>query len=263
VPERAFVNLFRRQLELLRDPCQRAAELTMDELLRMIWGLESKSSGDLARFPKLGAKVTEIGANTLRDALVPTLEHIDALLQCEAAYINTQHKDFIGRDTMLGHSTGDTNSVKSDAPRSPPPRAEKSGGFLSSLFGGSGPNDDADLPPVVQSVVPTRFEPGDELSARDKKQIALLRQLLSSYFGIVQANIQDSVTKAIMHFLVNQSKAELHKNLVHELYREELLAELLQEDASVSAKREAARQQLKALTLAKGLLQEAELLQRA
>jgi len=46
--------------------------------------------------------------------------------------------------------------------------------------------------------------------------------LLSSYFGIVRKNVQDSVPKTIMHFLVNCAKDNIQNELVSMLYREVL-----------------------------------------
>ena len=46
--------------------------------------------------------------------------------------------------------------------------------------------------------------------------------LLSSYFDIVRKNIQDTVPKAIMYFLVNASKENIQNELVRSLYKEEV-----------------------------------------
>jgi replication fork clamp-binding protein CrfC len=50
--------------------------------------------------------------------------------------------------------------------------------------------------------------------------IFLLEQLIRSYFKIVQKNLQDSVVKAVMHFLVNTAKENLQRDLVSALYKE-------------------------------------------
>jgi hypothetical protein len=44
--------------------------------------------------------------------------------------------------------------------------------------------------------------------------------LLASYFSIVRKNIQDSVPKTVMHFLVNCAKDNIQNELVSQLYRE-------------------------------------------
>ena len=53
--------------------------------------------------------------------------------------------------------------------------------------------------------------------------IVLLRfieRLIKSYFLIVRKNIQDTVPKAIMHFLVNFVQDNLQSELVSHLYKQ-------------------------------------------
>ena len=63
------------------------------------------------------------------------------------------------------------------------------------------------------------LRPSEDKSAEDCTEIAVTRLLLKSYYDIVRKNIQDAVPKAIMHFLVNQVKRELHNVFIRELYR--------------------------------------------
>ena len=51
-----------------------------------------------------------------------------------------------------------------------------------------------------------------------------IENLLSSYFDIVRKNIQDTVPKSIMYFLVNESKETIQNELVRNLYKEEVEA---------------------------------------
>ncbi|CAI7818589.1 unnamed protein product, partial [Closterium sp. NIES-54] len=51
-------------------------------------------------------------------------------------------------------------------------------------------------------------------------------------------NIQDAVPKAIMHFLVNHVKRELHSVFIQQLYREALFEEMLQEREDIASKRQ-------------------------
>lgn len=62
-----------------------------------------------------------------------------------------------------------------------------------------------------------------------------------------------------MHFLVAQAKAELQKALVSELYKEQLVPDLLQESDDAARKRLAISKELHALKRAKKLVQGAEL----
>jgi len=108
------------------------------------------------------------------------------------------------------------------------------------------------MPPAVLKV-------GDKLTDRDKQQIKLIQQLIRSYFKIVQKNLQDYVTKIIMTNLVNQSKTNIQRDLVGELYKDELFDNLLVEDSTVIIKRRVAVEHLDALKKAKKIVQAAEL----
>lgn len=69
-------------------------------------------------------------------------------------------------------------------------------------------------------------------------QTQVLAILLSSYFGIVKKGIRDRVPKAIMHFLVAKVKHDLQTELVRQLYKEDILDELLRESGDVAARRQ-------------------------
>lgn len=54
----------------------------------------------------------------------------------------------------------------------------------------------------------------------------------------MRKTIQDIVPKAIMHLLVNHSRESVQNRLVSELYKEELFADLLQEDENLASERQ-------------------------
>lgn len=72
-----------------------------------------------------------------------------------------------------------------------------------------------------------------------------LERLIKSYFYIVRKSIQDSVPKAIMHFLVNFVKDNLQSELVTHLYKSEKAEELLNESDHVAIRRKEASDMLK------------------
>ena len=79
---------------------------------------------------------------------------------------------------------------------------------------------------------------GDQqLTMREEMETALIRQLITSYFGIVRQSIQDLIPKAIMHFLVNFTAQHVQNRLVAALYKPDLFAGLLHEDESIVAER--------------------------
>jgi len=104
--------------------------------------------------------------------------------------------------------------------------------------------------------VPSTIKPISAPTEKERFETELIQSLLVSYFDIVRKNIQDSVPKSIMHFLVNQAKENIQNELVSHLYKEELFDELLCESPMVAARRSACRSQLEILRKAQNILNE-------
>ncbi|KAI5070335.1 hypothetical protein GOP47_0014678 [Adiantum capillus-veneris] len=96
----------------------------------------------------------------------------------------------------------------------------------------------------------------DAQSEQDSVEIAVTRSLIKSYYDIVRKNVQDAVPKAIMHFLVNHAKRELHNVFIRKLYRENLFEEMLQEREEVAVKRKRCKEVLRVLQQAAYTLEE-------
>ncbi|KAI8146532.1 Dynamin central region-domain-containing protein [Fennellomyces sp. T-0311] len=136
--------------------------------------------------------------------------------------------------------------------------------FLTYFFGGANKSDRPALGPqemmnnasftsplsvtsMMETELERKFEQAsiaapteEQLQASDREEIEiqLIRTLITSYFNIVRKNIQDLVPKSIMHLLVNHSRESVQNRLVASLYKEEMFADLLQEDEGVAADRE-------------------------
>lgn len=89
-------------------------------------------------------------------------------------------------------------------------------------------------------------------------QTQVLAILLSSYFGIVKKGIRDRVPKAIMHFLVAKVKHDLQTELVRQLYKEDILDELLRESGDVASRRQKYSQSIDLFKKVLGLLADVE-----
>ncbi|XP_028968136.1 dynamin-1-like protein isoform X2 [Galendromus occidentalis] len=136
------------------------------------------------------------------------------------------------------------------------------GGFLANLMGtaSSGQNTPAqggtpahtlalnspakpvNLLPEVPITAPAR-----KLSPREQHDCEVIEKLIKSYFLIIRKSIQDSVPKAIMHFLVNYVKDNLQSELVTHLYRHDEFNTLLSESDHIGARRKEAIEMVKAL----------------
>ncbi|KAK2983178.1 hypothetical protein RJ640_018523 [Escallonia rubra] len=97
---------------------------------------------------------------------------------------------------------------------------------------------------------PTVLKPLETHSDQEAIEILVTKLLLRSYYDIVRKNIEDSIPKAIMHFLVNHTKRELHNVFIKKLYRDNLLEEMLREPEEVAMMRKRARETLHVLQLA-------------
>ncbi|CAD1469302.1 unnamed protein product, partial [Heterotrigona itama] len=84
-----------------------------------------------------------------------------------------------------------------------------------------------------------------KLSEREQRDCDVIERLIKSYFYIVRKSIQDSVPKAVMHFLVNYVKDNLQSELVTHLYKSDHAEVLLNESEHVAVRRKEAADMLK------------------
>ncbi|XP_010447212.1 PREDICTED: dynamin-related protein 3A-like isoform X1 [Camelina sativa] len=103
---------------------------------------------------------------------------------------------------------------------------------------------------------PAVLRPSETHSEQEAVEIQITKLLLKSYYDIVRKNIEDSVPKAIMHFLVNHTKRELHNVFIKKLYRENLFEEMLQEPEEIAGKRKRTQETLHVLQQAYRTLDE-------
>ncbi len=95
-----------------------------------------------------------------------------------------------------------------------------------------------------------------KLTDKEKRDCEVIERLIKSYFYIVRKAIQDSVPKAVMHFLVNHVRDNLQSELVTHLYKSEYAEELLNESEHIAQRRKEAADMLKALQKANLIISE-------
>lgn len=74
-------------------------------------------------------------------------------------------------------------------------------------------------------------------------------RLIKSYFYIIRKSIQDSVPKAVMHFLVNYVKDNLQSELVTHLYKSDQAEDMLNESDHIALRRKEAADMLKVILI--------------
>ena len=80
--------------------------------------------------------------------------------------------------------------------------------------------------------------------------MSIIELLIHSYYNIVKREIIDMVPKAISLTLVNHAKDDMQKELLQELYKPDVLVDLLKESEYVVNRRKEVVQMLAALNKA-------------
>jgi len=97
---------------------------------------------------------------------------------------------------------------------------------------------------------------GRQLNDRERRDVEVIERLIKSYFYLTRKGIQDSVPKAVMHFLVNYSKDNLQSELVRSLYKADQIETLLAESEHIGQRRKEAAEMLGALQKASQIISE-------
>uniref|UniRef100_A0A1A7WAB9 Dynamin-1-like protein n=1 Tax=Iconisemion striatum TaxID=60296 RepID=A0A1A7WAB9_9TELE len=282
VPEVSFELLVKRQIKRLEDPSLRCVELVHEEMQRIIQHCSNYSTQELLRFPKLLDAIVEVVTSLLRRRLPVTNDMVHNLVAIELAYINTKHPDFAD---AIGIMNNNLDEQRRNRLRDLPPSVPRDKAAASSsqsiavndqVDGGTGnwrgmlkkgevdSSGDRVVPPPPASpqrghavnLLDVPVPVSRKLSAREQRDCEVIERLIKSYFLIVRKNIQDSVPKAVMHFLVNHVKDCLQSELVGQLYKTSLLNDLLTESEDMAQRRNEAADMLKALQKASQVIAE-------
>ncbi|RYR65892.1 hypothetical protein Ahy_A03g011818 isoform D [Arachis hypogaea] len=282
VPEVPFEVLIKRQISRLLDPGIQCARFIYDELMKIS---HRCMVTELQRFPFLRKRIDEVIGNFLREGLAPSETMIAHLIEMEMDYINTSHPNFIGGSKALELAAQQMKNsrvslsvaqVKDALDSDKGPASERNGKSRGNASGGGlgwrlpFVFGDGDNRPVVKentaskqhiepvhgmelsfSIIQLRepppvLRPSESSSETEAMEITVTKLLLTSYYDIVRKNVEDLVPKAIMHFLVNNTKRELHNVFIQKLYREDLFEEMLQEPEEIAKKRKRCQELLRA-----------------
>ncbi|CAG0913982.1 unnamed protein product [Notodromas monacha] len=268
VPEISFELLVKRQIRRLEEPSLRCVELVHEEMQRMIQHCGNEVQQEMLRFPKLHEKIVDVVTHLLRRRLPPTNNMVEHLVCIELAYINTKHPDF-HKDaafvsSMIKSLDDDMHNTRARVPRragdfkddASMPDSPSSVASSRSTLAMDGDSSPHHRPINLLPEVPTAVPSARKLSEREQRDCDVIERLIKSYFYIVRKSINDSVPKAIMHFLVNYVKDNLQSELVSQLYKPEQIADLLQESPHIAQRRHEAAEMLKALQRASEIIGE-------
>ncbi|KAJ1965537.1 vacuolar protein sorting-associated protein 1 [Dispira parvispora] len=254
----AFEVIVKQQIRRLEEPSLKCVTLIYDELVRIVAQLLQKQF--FKRFPSLKERFYTQVLGFLKKATLPTNKLVQDLISMEAVYINTAHPDFLN-----GHKAIAIISERMN-PRLPPndprsqtgnrgannmPRnsdddllnssASSNTGFFGSFFSSKKKKSAVMEPP------PPVLKASATLSEREQMETEVIKLLILSYFNIVKRTVIDMVPKAIMLNLVNCAKEELQRELLSELYKPDVLDELLKESEFTIQRRRECKKMIEAL----------------
>ncbi|CAG9091220.1 unnamed protein product [Plutella xylostella] len=275
------------QQEMLRFPRlhQRIVDV-VTQLLRtrlpatnsMVRRLYSCLAGGLQeRARRLHQRIVDVVTQLLRTRLPATNSMVENLVAIELAYINTKHPDFHREAALVSGLLKSTDGLVEDhspayrqkTPRNNPSPVATLFKHVPAITDGqenrtpSQTNSDSPTTPqmngtpdskqVLTPQKPVNLLPevpsqtSRKLSDREQHDCDVIERLIKSYFYIVRKSIQDSVPKAVMHFLVNFVQDNLQSELVTHLYKSDHAETLLNESEHIAQRRKEAADMLKAL----------------
>ncbi|XP_073965702.1 dynamin related protein 1 isoform X3 [Choristoneura fumiferana] len=288
VPEVSFELLVKRQIRRLEEPSQRCVELVHEEMQRIVQHCGTEVQQEMLRFPRLHQRIVDVVTQLLRTRLPATNSMVENLVAIELAYINTKHPDFHREAALVSGLLQSTDTILEDSPMYRQ-KARATPSPVSTLFKVNGgtppaltPQKPVNLLPEVPSHTSRKLSDREQhdcdviggRSDRTTNDIAkfkmierismmhlnsmadLVERLIKSYFYIVRKSIQDSVPKAVMHFLVNYVKDNLQSELVTHLYKSDQADSLLNESEHIAQRRKEAADMLRALQRAGQIISE-------
>ncbi|KIP10291.1 hypothetical protein PHLGIDRAFT_125643 [Phlebiopsis gigantea 11061_1 CR5-6] len=246
----AFEVIVKQQIKRLEEPSLKCCQLVYDELIRILGQILVKVQS-FRRFPALRERFNAVVVNFFKDAMNPTTKLVSDLVAMQACYVNTTHPDFLN-----GHKAMAIVNDRMNAAKPPPdtkagklaPGAVNNGNNLDvdpkkdepSFFGSffsSAKNAPKKKGAAVMESPPPAIRPQTALNDRELMETEIIKLLINSYFNIVKREMIDMVPKAISFTLVNFSKDNLQRELLQELYKPEVLDDLLKESEFVVQRR--------------------------
>lgn len=267
----AFEVIIKQQIKRLEEPSVKCINMVYDELVRILSQLLNKQF--FKRFPALKERFYQVVLSFFKKALNPTSKLVTDLVAMEACYINTAHPDFLSGHQAIAivneqlqaknqpaqltdkqHSTATQNSTRQQqlaalqtnthGPNMDP-NSDTGGSFFGSFF--SGPKNKKKSSGALMEAPPATLKAMGALSEREFMETEVIKLLIQSYYNIVKRTMIDMVPKAIMLNLVSHAKEELQRELLSELYKAEVLDDLLQESEFTQQRRKECKKMIEAL----------------
>ncbi|KZV90240.1 hypothetical protein EXIGLDRAFT_740825 [Exidia glandulosa HHB12029] len=265
----AFEVIVKQQIKRLEDPSLKCCQLVYDELIRILGQLLGKMRA-FNRYPALKDRFNAVVINFFKKAMVPTTKLVSDMVNMQACYVNTTHPDFLNGHKAMAIVTDRLNAQKPQ--QAADPKSNKAlinnnkdldveakkdeasffGSFFAKTTGATGTQKKKGA--AAMEAPPAVIRPQQALSERETMETEVIKLLIHSYFNIVKREMIDMVPKAITYTLVNHAKEDLQRELLQELYKPEVLDELLKESEYVINRRKEVVGMLSALNKAEEIV---------
>ncbi|CAE6509310.1 unnamed protein product [Rhizoctonia solani] len=261
----AFEVIVKQQIKRLEEPSLKCCQLVYDELVRILGQLLNKIQA-FKRYPQLRDRFNSVVISFFKNSMGPTTKLVTDMVAMQACYVNTTHPDFLNGHKAMSIVTDRLNANRPATPADPKTGKLAPGtlnnnkdldvdakkeepSFFGSFFSGN-KNQPKKKGAAVMEAPPAVIRPQAQLSDRETMETEVIKLLITSYFNIVKREMIDMVPKAISLTLVNHSKENLQRELLQELYKPDVLDELLKESDYVVSRRKEVVQMLGALNKA-------------
>ncbi|CEF64895.1 Dynamin-1-like protein [Strongyloides ratti] len=271
IPEECFELLVKQQIKRLEEPSLNCVDIVHEELIRLLQNCGTDFQQEIYRFPVLGENINKILRDLLKKRLEPTKKFIENLIAIEIAYINTKNPEFekIIKNTNIFSRMKENNTMRSnkntityktfdeDNLENVIPQQSILKNVKDEVTSvNSETYEMATAPCFTPRYSVSNEKIGYKLSELEKNVCQWILKLTKEYFNITRNRILDSIPKAIMHFLVNDIRANLHNELVRNLYDKSRFDELLVENDEIEKRRQHSISTLDALQKAVKILSE-------
>ncbi|GAC71844.1 vacuolar sorting protein VPS1 [Moesziomyces antarcticus T-34] len=263
----AFEVIVKQQIKRLEDPALRCASLVYDELVRILAQLLTKNAS-FRRFPALRERFNTVVIHFFKKCMTPTTKLVSDFVAAQAVYLNTGHPDFISGHKAMEIVNERLNPPQpAHDPKKPNPHAinndkdldvslKNESGFFGSFFQKSAnqPSQAVKAKKALMEAPPPSLKASGQFSQREQLETEVVKLLIQSYFNVVKVETISMVPKCIMLNLVTQSKEQMQKELLQEIYRPDVLDELMKESDHVVARRKECVKMISALETASEII---------
>ncbi|KAH8991532.1 Dynamin central region-domain-containing protein [Lactarius akahatsu] len=266
----AFEVIVKQQIKRLEEPGLKCCQLVYDELIRILGQLLAKIQA-FRRYPALRERFNSVVVNFFKSAMTPTTKLVIDMVAMQACYVNTTHPDFLNGHKAMALVTDRLNANKPATPEPKPGKMtaaqlnnnkdldvdikKEEPSFFGSFFSSAkSQQQKAKKGPQPMEAPPAIIRPQAALSERETLETEVIKLLIHSYFNIVKREMIDMVPKAITLTLVNHSKENLQRELLQELYKPDVLEDLLKESELVVARRKEVVSMVQALNKAEEIV---------